>query len=46
MVFYIYVEILRLLSTDFITLMMFVGISVHFELTECLTVIEIIEFKL
>ena len=39
--------ILRLLVTDSITLVMFLGIPVYFELPECLSVYEIFEeFKM
>ena len=38
--------ILRPLATDSITLVMCLGISVHFELRECLNVFEILEFEL
>ena len=38
--------ILRLLTTDSITSVTFLGIPVHFKLPECLSVFEIFEFKL
>ena len=38
--------ILRPLATDSITLVMFFGIPVHFEIPECLSVIKMFEFKL